>query len=213
MGGGMWAVAYTDALQLALVVVGLGVAVPIALDAVGGLAAGVGQLYRDGAARGGGLRAAADRHHRPVDPPAIVSWWDVSVMLMLGGIPWNCYFQRVLSCRSPERRAAHSLLAGLLTIALTVPPLLLGLAAAVYPWPAALAQQLSAQPADAVPLLFRDVTPPLVGALGLAAIIGAVTSSFSSSILSAGAMFSWNTCTRLLRPSLSFPHAEADHAR
>jgi high affinity choline transporter 7 len=39
--------------------------------------------------------------------------------------------------------------------------------------------------------------------LGLAAIIGAVTSSFSSSILSAGSMFSWNVYRRLLVPDAS----------
>ena len=41
-------------------------------------------------------------------------------------------------------------------------------------------------------MLFRYVTPGWVACLGLAAIIGAVTSSFSSSILSAGSMFTWN---------------------
>ena len=205
MGGGMWAVAYTDALQLALVVIGLAVAAPIVLGAVGGLSH-AWEVYRTARpeaavfipplAAGSGLWTG----------PAIVSWWDVSVMLVLGGIPWNCYFQRVLSCRTPNAARAHSLIAGGLTMSLTLPPLMLGLAASVYQWPAALAQSLSAQPADAVPLLFRYVTPPLVGALGLAAIVGAVTSSFSSSILSASAMFSWNTCTRLLKPSLSFAH-------
>jgi len=39
--------------------------------------------------------------------------------------------------------------------------------------------------------------------LGLAAIIGAVTSSFSSSILSAGSLFSWNVYRRLLAPRAS----------
>ena len=203
MAGGMWAVAYTDTLQLALVALGLAVAAPIVLGAVGGLAE-AWQLYREARPEAAvfvpPLSAAGTMWTRP----AIVSWWDVSIMLMLGGIPWNCYFQRVLSCRSPRDAQAHSILAGLLTIALTVPPLVLGLAASVYQWPPDLAASLSAQPADAVPLLFRYVTPPLVGALGLAAIVGAVTSSFSASILSAAAMFSWNTCTRLLKPTLSF---------
>ena len=48
------------------------------------------------------------------------------------------------------------------------------------------------------------MVPPLAGLLGLAAIIGAVTSSFSSSILSAGSMFSWNVCWRLINPDMSF---------
>ena len=187
MAGGMWSVAYTDAFQLALVGIGLLVAVPIALDAVGGLERAYSVYYQA----------------RP-DTVLPLSWWDVSAMLALGGIPWNCYFQRVLSCRTARDAQAHSLLSGLLTILLTIPPLMLGLVAFAYPWPPDLAARLAAQPADAVPLIFRYLTPPVVGLLGLAAIIGAVTSSFSSSILSAGSMFSWNTCRRLLWPSLSF---------
>jgi high affinity choline transporter 7 len=44
----------------------------------------------------------------------------------------------------------------------------------------------------------------VIGWFGLAAIVGAVTSSFSASILSAGSMFSWNACMRLLSPSMTF---------
>ncbi|MDO8836547.1 MAG: hypothetical protein Q7V01_13175 [Vicinamibacterales bacterium] len=51
--------------------------------------------------------------------------------------------------------------------------------------------------------MFKTMTPALVGLLGMGAVIGAVTSSFSASILSAGSVFAWNTCTRLLRPALS----------
>jgi high affinity choline transporter 7 len=93
-------------------------------------------------------------------------------------------------------------LSGLLTIGLTVPPLMVGLVAAVYVWPADVAARLAAHPAEALPLVCRALTPPLVGLLGVGAIIGAVTSSFSASILSAGSMFSWNTCKRLLWPGL-----------
>ena len=57
-----------------------------------------------------------------------------------------------------------------------------------------------------MPLLFAKAVPPMIGLLGLAAIIGAVTSSFSSSILSAGSMLSWNCLKRLLWPSLSPAH-------
>jgi high affinity choline transporter 7 len=187
MAGGMWAVAYTDAFQLVLVIVGLAVALPFALSAAGGLGH-VWSVYQ-----------AAP--HEPAF--SRVSWWDASIMLMLGGVPWNCYFQRVLSCRTPRAAQAHSILSGLMTMALTIPPLLMGLVAFGYAWPPELAARLAAQPADALPLIFRHVVPPLAGLLGLAAIVGAVTSSFSSSILSAGSMFAWNVCQRLLRPDLS----------
>jgi high affinity choline transporter 7 len=125
-------------------------------------------------------------------------------MLALGGIPWNCYFQRVLSCQSPVKAQWHSICAGLLTMAFTVPPLLLGIAAFSHHWPTPQLQaQLQAQPAQALPMIFQYLTPPWIGLLGLGAIIGAVTSSFSSSILSASAMFAWNCVHRLLRPDLN----------
>jgi high affinity choline transporter 7 len=186
MLGGMWAVAYTDALQLLLVGAGLAAALPFALSAAGGI-----------------THAWQAYHAVPHESwSSSVSWWDVSIMLMLGGVPWNCYFQRVLSCRSPRAAQLHSIYSGLLSIVLTIPPLLMGIAAFAYLWPPELAARLGAQPADALPLMFRYVVPPLIGLLGLAAIVGAVTSSFSSSILSAGSMFSWNVCLRLLRPDL-----------
>jgi high affinity choline transporter 7 len=187
MAGGMWAVAYTDAFQLVLVGVGLAAALPYALSAAGGIGH-AWEAYR------------AVPHEASL---STVSWWDASIMLMLGGVPWNCYFQRVLSCRSPRAAEAHSILSGLLTIVLTIPPLLMGLVAFAYVWPPDLADRLSAQPADALPMIFRYVTPPVIGLLGLAAIVGAVTSSFSSSILSAGSMFAWNVYRRLLRPEMS----------
>jgi high affinity choline transporter 7 len=186
MAGGMWAVAYTDAFQLGLVGVGLAASLPFALSAAGGIGH-AWDVYR------------AVPHEASL---STVRWWDASMMLMLGGVPWNCYFQRVLSCRSPRAAQAHSILSGMLTIVLTVPPLLMGLVAFAYVWPPGLADRLSVQPADALPMIFRYVTPTAIGLLGLAAIVGAVTSSYSSSILSAGSMFAWNVYRRLLRPDM-----------
>lgn len=200
--GGMWSVAYTDIVQLGLVALGLAVALPFVLDGAGGLAHAWGSYV---AARPDGAAMFPPSHaHSPLwAGGAIFSWWDTSLMLVLGGIPWNSYFQRVLSCRTPQDAVRQSVLAGALTIALTVPPLLMGIGAFAYPWPVDLAARLQASPADAMPLLFAHAVPPAIGVLGLAAIVGAVTSSFSSSILSAGSMFSWNCVKRLAWPSLS----------
>jgi len=215
MAGGMWAVAYTDAFQLLLVGVGLGAALPFALGAVGGVteawqayatARPDAALFLPPALSDARVVAGGVEGVTPAGAwtrQSIVTWWDVSIMLMLGGVPWNCYFQRVLSCRSAGAAQAHSILSGLLTIALTIPPLLMGLVAFAYVWPPDVAGRLAAQPADALPLIFKHVVPPAIGLLGLAAIVGAVTSSFSSSILSAGSMFSWNICLRLMKPDLS----------
>src|SRR5678816_3932163 len=78
MAGGMWSVAYTDAFQLGLVVVGLLVALPYALGAAGGLTH-AWTSYTSARPLMSGMGGSA--------------WWDVTAMLILGGIPWNCYFQ------------------------------------------------------------------------------------------------------------------------
>jgi solute carrier family 5 (high affinity choline transporter), member 7 len=202
MLGGMWSVGYTDAVQFALIPIGLLVALPFALSAVGGLTSCWSQYV---AAKG---TAAA------VFPPLvaegywtsgrIVHWWDLSIMLVFGGIPWNCYFQRVQSCKTPAIAQWQSIAAGLLTIVLTVPPLLFGLAAFTFDgWTPTAAQQLQEAPTMALPLLLVAVAPAAIAVLGLTAIVGAVTSSFSASILSAASMISWNVCRALLAPDLS----------
>jgi solute carrier family 5 (high affinity choline transporter), member 7 len=202
MLGGMWSVAYTDALQLVLVVIGLLLALPFVLDSVGGLWPALGTYLAARAERGTLLP--------PFVPqgsfwtlPTLVNWWDVSLMLMLGGIPWNCYFQRVLACSTPRHARWHSILAGLLTIFLTFPPLLIGIVAFCYPWSPEILGELQVTPARALPLVFRHLVPGLVMLLGFGAIVSAVTSSFSSSILSAASMVSWNGVYRLVRPDLS----------
>lgn len=202
MMGGLWSVAYTDVFQLGLVALGLIVALPFLLDSAGGLSAAYSSYA---AARPGGASLLPPLSARSSGWtwPRIVSWWDVAAMLTFGGIPWNCYFQRVLSCKTPQQARQMSVLSGLLTMAFMVPPLLAGIAAFSYPWPAPLAARLAAYPSETLPLFLKQAAPVWVALLGLAAIVGAVTSSFSSSILSAASMFSWNCCKRLLRPDLS----------
>lgn len=205
MVGGMWSVAYTDAFQLALIPIGLLIALPWALSAAGGFQDCVENYYR--------LKQDAGWLLPPLTAvgeywtqPRIWFWWDTSLMLMLGGIPWNCYFQRVLSCRDPVAARWHSIIAGALTILLTVPPILLGMAAVGVDWSEPARALLERDPSLALPLLLREVAPYAVGILGLTAIVGAVTSSFSSSILSAGSMAGWNVYRGLLAPESSLKH-------
>lgn len=201
MLGGVWSVAYTDVCQLALIPIGLVVALPVAFHAAGGVERAF-EHYRLT------KPSASDRLLPPIVPveptwagPEIVRWWDAAFMLMLGGIPWNCYFQRVLSCESPNRARWHSIIAGVLTVMLTGPPLLLGVAAFGFPWSPSDAALLERETANTLPLLFARLVPWMIGVLGLGAIVGAVTSSLSSSILSAASMFGWNVYYRLVTPN------------
>jgi high affinity choline transporter 7 len=198
----MWSVGYTDSVQFLLIPFGLLVALPLALRAAGGWES-VWSTYSaaHGTAAFAFPPATADGFWTS---PRIVGWWDLSIMLVLGGIPWNCYFQRIQACETPNKAKWHSITAGLITMALTIPPLLLGVVAFAYPhWSDTAREQLAVSPTMALPLLFQHALPPLVAILGLAAIVGAVTSSFSASILSAGSMISWNFVRAIARPNVS----------
>lgn len=176
MLGGLWSVAYTDAVQLAVVAAGLAIALPFVLRATGGV--------------------GAYPHPVAIVPGADWAWWDVSAMLVFGGIPWNCYFQRVLSCRNERDAQWMSIGSGVLTVGFVIPPLLIGMAAAS-------GGRAVANASEVLPWMLKTCAPGWVAVLGLLAIVGAVTSSFSSSVLSAASMFSWNCCKRLLWPDLS----------
>jgi high affinity choline transporter 7 len=200
--GGMWSVAYTDIVQFGLIPLGLLAALPFALDHAGGLGHGV-QVYTEGHPSASRLLPPMHAGDGYWTAPAIVAWWDMTIMLIFGGIPWNCYFQRVLSCQTPAKARQHSILAGFLTTSLTVPPLLLGVAAFAIYGPNGI------QPASTtLPRLLNSDVPYFVMLLGLGAIVGAVTSSFSASILSAGALFSWNIYRPLLAPHASTTRIE-----
>ena len=67
---------------------------------------------------------------------------------------------RAVVPHAARRARGQSMLAGVLTIAFTVPPLLMGVAAFAYPWPADVVARLQATPADAMPLLFARAVPP-----------------------------------------------------
>ncbi|MBI2825625.1 MAG: sodium:solute symporter family protein [Planctomycetia bacterium] len=197
--GGMWSVAYTDVFQLALVPIGMLAALPFALAQTGGLAATWDHYSSALGSLAAPLPPLGGDSQWPL--ASRVVWWDLTAMLILGGIPWNCYFQRVLSCQTVAKARWHSVIAGFLTIALTVPPVILGIAAFAYTgWDDSQRIVLDNNPAMALPMLLRQTAPYAVAMLGLGAIVGAVTSSFSASILSAGSMFSWNIFHRLFMP-------------
>jgi high affinity choline transporter 7 len=188
--GGLRAVAWTDVVQLGMLVVGLGIAVPFAVSWAGGLPELVG--HADGLTWLG--------------PTDMISWWDWTILLTLGGIPWNCYFQRVLASPSEKVAVRMSVTAGVLCALLVVPPLLLGLSASSFDWSISQRAELAETPALVLPYLLRYAMPMWVSIIGLGAVTAAVMSSVGSSILSASSMLAWNLYRRLLRP-------DADPAR
>ncbi|KAH8042001.1 hypothetical protein HPB51_019742 [Rhipicephalus microplus] len=125
--------------------------------------------------------------------------------LVYGGLPWQVYFQRVLSSSTVFDAQMMSYVSAVGCLMFAVPPILIGstskranFTAAGYPGPARLLPQDQAR---VLPLAIRYLCPGLVSMMGMVAIVGAVMSSADSSALSASTLVARNVYQRLFKPT------------
>lgn len=196
--GGMWSVAMTDVAQVGIIMVGLLLALPSALGAVGGLDA-AWAAYQDGMGSLGNFFPPLDGWDHPDWGSYYWNWWDYALLLIFGGIPWQVYFQRVLSAKDEKTARWLSIGAGFLAMVAAVPAVILGIVAFNADFPANGGPELD-DAALALPYVLRYLTPSIIGAVGLGALAAAVMSSVDSSILSASSMGGWNIYRRLINP-------------
>ncbi len=194
--GGLWAVALTDVIQLLLLAIGLAIVLPVAFRQVGGWEmAWATYVEKKGA-------AATLLPTREALGNYYWNWWDYALLLIFGGIPWQVYFQRVLSAKNEHTAMWLSLLAGVICLLMAIPAVLIGVIGDVANWEA---MGLTAPPdaASTLPWVVRYLTDPWVATVGLGAIAAAVMSSVDSSILSASSLAGWNVYRPLWRPDIS----------
>ena len=194
--GGLWAVAITDMLQLALLFLGLILVLPFAVSHVGGLS----EVWSEYQVKFGNLATLLPSTENLGEHYWV--WWDYALLLMLGGIPWQVYFQRVLSAKDGETAVRLSLFAGVVCIIAAIPASIIGMVGAVVDWNL-LGLPSPENAASVLPHVMRYLTPSVIGAIGLGAIAAAVMSSVDSSILSAASMSSWNVYRPLFKPDIS----------
>ena len=128
MLGGMWSVAYTDIVQLGARRDRASPSRCRSCSTAPAACTRVGDL-RGGAARRRRHRAAVAAA-RPTCGPRrrSIGWWDTSLMLVLRRHPVELLLPARAVVPHAAGRARQSMLAGVLTIAFTVPPLLMGIA-------------------------------------------------------------------------------------
>ncbi|CAJ0933273.1 unnamed protein product, partial [Mesorhabditis belari] len=196
--GGLYAVAYTDVVQLFCILVGLWVCIPAAL--LQGKTSDITRNYEEWIGTVGGFREWA-------------LWWDCMLLLIFGGIPWQVYFQRVLSSKTSQGARMLSFVAGIGCISMAIPPALIGAIARNTDWtltdyePWNNGTKTVMIPEDkrnmVVPIVFQYLTPRWVAFIGLGAVSAAVMSSADSSVLSAASMFAHNIWKLTIRPHAS----------
>jgi len=196
--GGLYAVAYTDVVQLGCIFLGLWVCIPFAwthpavqeIEMSDWTVEWVGEI-------GGG-------------------WWnwhyaDYFLLLTFGGIPWQVYFQRVLSSKSAATAELISYLAAFGCIIMAVPPVLIGGIAKATRWNETdyflVHNKTLPIPKDdtrmILPMVLQYLTPSFVSFFGLGAVSAAVMSSADSSVLSASSMFARNVYKLIFRQGAS----------
>ncbi|NXC48369.1 SC5A7 protein, partial [Penelope pileata] len=194
--GGLYSVAYTDVIQLVFVTISLAspwVCIPFALAN-----SATESIYY----------TATHKHYQDpwigkIEKQYLGRWLDDFFYLVLGSIPWQTYFQRVLSTASPSQARFISYVSGLGCFLMAIPSVLIGAVAASTDWnqtsyglPSPLERGESA---TILPFVLRYLCPAYISIAGLGAIAAAAMSSADSALLSAGSMFAHNIYRKILR--------------
>ncbi|CAG5131761.1 unnamed protein product [Candidula unifasciata] len=186
--GGLYSVAYTDVVQLFCIFFGLWISVPFAMTH---------EAVHDFSIN------ATETWLRPIPTADLPVYIDSFLLLMFGGIPWQVYFQRVLSSKSAFKAQILSYIAAIGCIVLATPAALLGITAASADWNQTAWRGKVPIPKEDIPLILpmtlQYLCPPVITFLGLGALSAAVMSSADSSILSAASMFARNIYRSLFR--------------
>lgn len=198
--GGLWAVALTDVVQLLFLFFGLYLIIPFVLPHVGGL----DNLIQNYTLKKGEMAwffPPIDGWRHAAWGNQFWNWCDMALLLLFGGIPWQVYFQRVLSARDEDTAVRLSVLSGFVCLLAAIPPIIIGMVAATVDWSTVGVEAPSS--ALSLPYVIRYLTNPVVAVIGLGAVAAAVMSSVDASILSASSMLSWNIYRPLVRPDAS----------
>ena len=193
--GGLRSVAYTDVVQMFMLVLGLFLVLPFALSHVGGMDA----LWTAYEAKHGTAASLLPDYETMGN--YYWNWWDFALLLMFGGIPWQVYFQRVLAAKDEQSAMWFSIIAGIICIIVAIPAALIGMAGGVTDW-AAIGLSGPENAASTLPYVFQHLSSPWVALVGMAALAAAVMSSIDSSILSASSLAGWNVYRPLVNPNL-----------
>uniref|UniRef100_A0A4W3JQ40 High-affinity choline transporter 1-like n=1 Tax=Callorhinchus milii TaxID=7868 RepID=A0A4W3JQ40_CALMI len=126
---------------------------------------------------------------------------------VLGGIPWQVYFQRVLASSSAKDAQILSIVGAFGSCIMGIPSVLIGSIAASTDWnqtsfglPSPFERNEAAM---ILPIVLQYLCPPYISVFGIGAIAASVMSSTDSSLLSSSSMFTHNIYRKIFRAKAS----------
>ena len=170
--GGMWSVALTDFFQMIIIVLGMLYIGWIISDEVGGVATVVNH-----AQAAGKFEFWPDLQTR--DVLAFIAAW---VTMMFGSIPQQDVFQRVMSAKNEKTAVMGAVSGGALYFAFAFIPIFLAYSATLID-PASVKALLATDPQLILPDLIFNHTPVFAQAMFFGALLSAIMSTASSTLL------------------------------
>jgi SSS family transporter len=189
--GGMYSVAWTNFVQMVIIVVGLLYIFFLVADQAGGVGTVVAHAHAAGKLEFWPKPEARD----------ILAFIGAGVTLMFGSIPQQDVFQRVTSARSERVAVAGSVLGGVFYFALAFVPMFLAYSAGLID-PKLVASLIEKEHQQILPALIIGHTPLAAQILFFGALLAAVMSTASATLLAPSVTFTENVLKRFLRREL-----------
>lgn len=190
--GGMWSIALTDFVQMIVIVLGLAAIAWYAAD----LAGGAGKVI-DFAAREGKFQFFPKNG----DFKEWAFFIAAAITMMLGSIPQQDVFQRVMSANSAETARTGPIIGGILYLVFAFIPMFV-VVAAVLIMPEAAQSLLKDDPQKLLPTLVMEHMPLALQIAFFGALLSAIMSTASATLLAPSTTFVENI-VRNLRPGMS----------
>ena len=179
--GGMWSVAVTDFLQMIILVVGLLVLAFFA----GGMAGGPAKVID--------LASSRDLFKFLPEPTLhdTIFFFAAAITMMLGSIPQQDVFQRVMSANSMKAATRGTVIGGTAYILFAFVPMFLVVSALII-MPERAQQLLAEDPQKVLPTLVMEKMPFVMQVLFFGALLSAIKSCASATLLAPSVTFTEN---------------------
>jgi len=189
--GGMYSVAWTNFVQMIIIIVGLLYIFVLIADKAGGVGTVVSHAHAAGKLEFWPRLEARD----------VLAFIGAAVTLMLGSIPQQDVFQRVTSARSERVAVAGSVLGGVFYFLLAFIPIFLAYSASLID-PGMVAGLIDKDHQQILPTLIIGHTPLVAQILFFGALLSAVMSTASATLLAPSVTFTENVLKKFLRREL-----------